>query len=483
MKLISKKIVSVIFIGFAIIVTGILIYNNKTLINKSFDTNLRPKYHFTPKSNWLNDPNGLCYYNGSFHLYYQYNPFAPCWGAIHWGHATSKDMLNWKYEDIALKYDNEYDKDGCFSGSAIEKDGKLHIFYTGVQYHKIKYNEYNIPIQEDPNGFTPSQIHAFSEDGGYSFKKILPPSIMPIKDNQMRDPKVFKTKEGFYRMVLGDTEDYKKGSIVFYKSEDLNKWEFEGKWTSDKFGWGWECPDFFDLNNNDVLIFSPMGAGTKEYPNIAMYLTGQMDFSNFNFNIESKGLLDESFEMYAPQTFNYYDEKKQRERRIMIGWIRMSKPFDNNNNFCGMMTIPRECFIENGIFKTYPIEEFNSKRKGRLKDLKNTKNLYDIEFKIKDNFNMTLFADSSKKGLYLNYDKNNSLLTIDRKDVKFEGISGAEKIEIKIDLSSDIRIIADVSVIEIFINKGEKSCSFTVYPLGENIFIENDKDMNIYNIY
>ena len=80
----------------------------------------------------------------------------------------------------------------------------------------------------------------------------------------------------------------------------------------------------------------------------------------------------------------------------MIGWIRMSKPFDNNNTFCGMMTIPRECFIENEIFRTYPIEEFNDKRKGRLKDLKNTKNLYDIEFKIKDNFNMTLFADINK---------------------------------------------------------------------------------------
>lgn len=213
-----------------------------------------------------------------------------------------------------------------------------------------------------------------------------------------------------------------------------------------------------------------------------MYLKGKMDFTNFNFNIESKGLLDESFEMYALQTFNYYDDKKQRERRIMIGWIRMSKPFDSNNNFCGIMTMPRECFIENGIFKTYPIEEFNDKRKGRLKDLKNTKNLYDIEFKIKDNFNMTLFADISKKGLYLNYDKNNTILTIDRKDVKFDGMSGAQKIEIKIDLSSDIRIIADVSVLEIFINKGEKSCSFTVYPLGENIFTDNNKDINIYKI-
>lgn len=363
MKLINKKIIFSIFIVFIITVIGISIYNNKTVNNKSFDASLRPKYHFTPESNWLNDPNGLCYYNGTFHLYYQYNPFAPCWGAIHWGHATSKDMLNWQYENIALKYDNEYDKDGCFSGSAIEKEGKLHIFYTGVKYHKIKYNEYNIPIQEEPNGFTPSQIHAVSEDGGYSFKKILPPSIMPIKDNQMRDPKVFKTKEGFYRMVLGDTEDYKNGSILFYKSNDLNEWTFEGKWTSDKFGLGWECPDFFDLNNNDVLIFSPMGAGSEEYPNIAMYLKGKMDFTNFNFNIESKGLLDESFEMYAPQTFNYYDENKQRERRIMIGWIRMSKPFDNNNTFCGMMTIPRECFIENEIFRTYPIEEFNDKEK------------------------------------------------------------------------------------------------------------------------
>ena len=468
-----------IIIVLIIVVIGNIILtmpNNIFFNKKDINMNLRPKYHFTPQSNWMNDPNGLCYHNGLFHLYYQYNPFAPCWGAIHWGHATSKDMLEWKHENIALKYDNEYDKDGCFSGSAIEKDGKLHIFYTGVKYYKVKYNEYNIPIQDDPNGFTPSQIHAVSEDGGYSFKKILPPSIMVdtryMHDVHVRDPKVFKTKEGFYRIVLGNTEDYKDGSLVFYRSDDLNEWKFEGKWSSEGFGWGWECPDFFDVNDNDILIFSPMGAGSKEYPNISMYLIGKMDFNNFHFNIENKGLIDESLEIYAPQTFSYYDKEKQRERRIMIGWIRMLKTFDDDNNFCGMMTIPRECYAENGIFKTYPIEEFNNRRKEILKDFNNTKNLYDIEFKLKENFDITLFADNNKKGLYLNYDKNNSLLTIDRKDVKYEGMSGLEKIEIKTQSGNDIRIIADTSVIEIFINKGEKTCSFTVYPLGDNIFID-----------
>lgn len=446
---------------------------------------LRPKYHFTPKSNWMNDPNGLCYHNGLFHLYYQYNPFGICWGCMHWGHATSKDMINWNHEDIALKYDNEYDKDGCFSGSAIEKDGKLHIFYTGVKYHKIKYNEYNIPVQDDPNGFTPCQIHAISEDGGYTFKKILPPVIEVdtryMHDVHVRDPKVFKTKNGFYRIVLGNTENYKNGSLIFYKSNDLNTWEFEGKWESNEFGWGWECPDFFEIDNNDVLVFSPMGAGSKEYPNISMYLLGKMDFNNFNFNIANKGLIDDSLEIYAPQTFNYYDDKQNKERRIMIGWIRMIKPFDDNE-FCGMMTIPRECFVENDVFKTYPVKEFENERKGALNDFNNTKNLYDIEFKIKDNFDITLFADSSKKGLYLNYDKNNSLLTINRKDVKYNGMSGLEKIEIKAKSGDDVRIISDISVVEIFINRGEKTSSFTVSPLGDNIFI-NKNELNNLNIY
>lgn len=456
---------------------------------------LRPKYHFTPKENWINDPNGLCYHKGLYHLYYQYNPFAPCWGCMHWGHATSKDMLNWKHEEIALKYDNEYDKDGCFSGSAIEKDGDLHIFYTGVKYHKVKYNEYNIPISEDPNGFTPCQIHAVSHNGGFSFEKILPPAIEtdskythPV---HVRDPKVFKTKEGFYRIVLGNTENYKNGSLIFYRSNDLYNWKFEGKWESKDFGWGWECPDFFEIDDKDILIFSPMGAGDEKIPSISMYLTGKMDFNSFNFNWECKGLIDEALDIYAPQTFKYYDEEIKKERRIMIGWIRMSKNFENNN-FCGMMTIPRECYIENGKFKTFPIKEYNDKRVANLINqasdnyfINSKNNLYDIEFIANSDFNIVLFANENKKGLYITYSKEKSSIIIDRKDVVFEGMSGIEKKEIFLDSDNfEIRIIADVSVMELFINKGEKNYTATIFPLGFNIFADfkNKSEIKIFSI-
>ena len=91
----------------------------------------RPQYHIAAPANWLNDPNGFCFYKGEYHLFYQYHPYSSQWGPMHWGHVASKDLVNWELRPIALAPTDEYDKDGCFSGSAIEKDGNLYLLYTG----------------------------------------------------------------------------------------------------------------------------------------------------------------------------------------------------------------------------------------------------------------------------------------------------------------------------------------------------------------
>ncbi|WP_252183558.1 hypothetical protein [Rossellomorea vietnamensis] len=89
-------------------------------------------YHMSPPAFWMNDPNGFSCYKGEYHLFYQHHPFSPEWGPMYWGHLKSKDLAHWEEAPIALAPSEEYDRDGCFSGSAIEKDGKLYLVYTGI---------------------------------------------------------------------------------------------------------------------------------------------------------------------------------------------------------------------------------------------------------------------------------------------------------------------------------------------------------------
>ena len=107
----------------------------------------KPKLHLTSERNWMNDPNGLIYYKGKYHAFYQHFPYATQWGTMHWGHAVSDDMVNWTYEPIALFPSKPYDKNGCFSGSAIEVDGDLYLYYTSVKY--IETEEDNTTLPKD----------------------------------------------------------------------------------------------------------------------------------------------------------------------------------------------------------------------------------------------------------------------------------------------------------------------------------------------
>lgn len=154
---------------------------------------LRPTFHFNAPVGWINDPNGLIYYKNYYQLYYQYNPYAPHWDSMHWGHARSKDGIHWQDMPVAMKPDHEYDKSGVFSGSAIEKGGKLYVIYTG---------------HVDENGkAVETQCVAVSDDG-VDFKKYKNNPVMTIADlpgevdeSNFRDPKVFEHDGKYYCVI------------------------------------------------------------------------------------------------------------------------------------------------------------------------------------------------------------------------------------------------------------------------------------------
>ena len=199
---------------------------------------------------WINDPNGFIWYKGQYHLFYQCFPYAPQWGRMHWGHAVSKDLVNWEEKGIALYPTKTDDRSGCFSGSAVEQDGTLYLFYTGVNYLEENPEDIN-QCQNDQ--FLAAQL-MISSDDGMTFdnvkrkKTVIPPIAEEAigSKTHTRDPKVWRGKDAWY-LVLGSSIDH-KGRLLIYKSSDLQNWTYLSHVKKDNFGWMWECPDYFEMD-------------------------------------------------------------------------------------------------------------------------------------------------------------------------------------------------------------------------------------------
>ncbi len=292
---------------------------------------MRLKYHFEPGTGWINDPNGLIYFKGKYHAFFQHNPYAPVWGTMHWGHAVSSDLVNWEELPIALYPDKEYENSGgCFSGSAIEKDGKMYIFYTSVSEHMGQ-----------------TQSLAISEDGVTFEKYEGNPIIKNIDVTDFRDPKVTKLL-GRYYMVCGSGSD-NIGRVLLYVSDDLYHWESLGiMLEGENYGRVIECPDFFELNGKYILMFSQVK--TDKY-NAVKVVIGSFD--GVKFTPENEFYMESGPDFYAAQSF-----EDQLGRRIMIGWMINKRQYGQEGlTYAGALTIPRELRLKDGVLKNYPVKE------------------------------------------------------------------------------------------------------------------------------
>ena len=261
--------------------------------------------HVKAQGNWINDPNGFIYYKGFYHLFYQCFPYGPRWGRMHWEHAVSKELVGWKDLGIALFPSKTDDRSGCFSGSAVEADGKLYLYYTGVHYLEENPEDVNLCVNER---FVSAQMMLTSEDGihfdNIKDKKTVIPVLRDaaVGDaSHTRDPKVWKEEDAWY-MVLGSTIDDKKGRLLFFRSYDREHWTYVNETAKEsKFGWMWECPDYFEVDGTQLLIFSPMGflkdGKADENPSICM----QVSFDRESCRMElpdSYQFLDYGLDLY-----------------------------------------------------------------------------------------------------------------------------------------------------------------------------------------
>ena len=420
---------------------------------------LRPLFHITGGEGWINDPNGLIYFNRKYHVFYQYYPHATHWGPMHWGHVSSKDLLHWERMPIALYPKIDTNEDGCFSGTAIIHDNILFVVYTG--------------FYENGGGENIRQLQclASSTDGIYFQKHgvIIGEKELPVQYSacDFRDPKIWKENDTFYIIVAARKKEG-RGHILLFKSSDIFNWEYVGDILDDEsLGIMIECPDYVkDLN---LLLhseqFQPNEGNYHLNIHSIRYRIGNIDVSEGKFMETNKGIVDYGFDFYAPQVF--------ANENIMIGWLNM---WDRNNpsekyGFAGTLTIPRKIDVIDGRLYQKPIWDYkNSETKRIIKEYKGTlvygaakltiKNLKDIILKLRKKGNQffkvtltddELIFDRSRAGeQIIGAEKDNDSLN----DIRRMPLLDRENVEIE--------IISDEFSLEFFVNG--LAASFLLYP-------------------
>ncbi|WP_082360775.1 glycoside hydrolase family 32 protein [Bacillus sp. FJAT-28004] len=443
----------------------------------------RLTFHLMSEFGWMNDPNGFVYYNGEYHMFYQHYPYQPVWGPMHWGHAVSDDLMKWKHLPVALAPDQAYDRDGCFSGSAIERDGKLYLMYTG---HLITGPNKDLDYCQNQN-------IAVSEDG-IRFEKltsnpVIGPEQIPagLSQKDFRDPKVFE-RDGVYYVVLGSNDGQGNGLILMYRSMDLVSWSLVGEIarSDGKLGDNWECPDLFELGGHDVLIMSPqrMPAQGDDYHNLhsTTYMVGRLNIEQSSFQYDRYEPVDCGFDFYAPQTT--IDEKG---RRIIIGWMETWEqeiPTQLGHYWAGAMTMPREVVLQGELLLFKPLEETKNYRHNAFeasdiylsgaKDMEVSGDCYELEVVFKaeqtEEFGLKLRVYGEEETV-LSYRQEEGIFRFNR-DKSGIGLGGERRtsVELKDGLLA-LSIFVDKSSVEVFIQGGEKVMTGRIYPGTDSLGI------------
>ncbi|MCM1251455.1 MAG: glycoside hydrolase family 32 protein [Clostridium sp.] len=444
----------------------------------------RPAFHLSSRVGWMNDPNGFSYYNGEYHLFYQYHPYNSHWGPMHWGHAVSKDLLHWKYLPAALAPDADYDRDGCFSGSALTlPDGRHLLLYTGVSK------------ETQPDGsMRDVQRQCIAIGDGTDYEKY---ALNPVIDEKslpengskydFRDPKIWRKADGSYRCVAGNRTKDGDGQILLYSSQDGREWKYEKVLAANKMRFGnmWECPDFFTLDGMRVLLTSPQDMLPQGFEyhngNGTLCLIGTYDDDTDTFSEQHNQAIDYGIDFYAPQTVCAPDG-----RRIMIGWMQnwdtctMHTP---EQPWFGQMSLPRELFIKNGRLYQQPVRELESLRGKeikyenvtftdviRLDGIKGRKVDMELSIRPEDEENIyrkfaLRFAQDDTYQTSISFRPYESILKVDR---KFSGSRRAiiHQRRAKVrnhDGQIKLRVILDNFSVEVFVNDGEYVMSAAMY--------------------
>ena len=452
----------------------------------NYQEQFRPQFHFTPQEKWMNDPNGLVYNQGIYHLFYQYYPEDIVWGPMHWGHAVSKDMINWEHKPIALYPDDHGD---IFSGSAVLDFDNSSGLGTKENPPLVAIFTYHLMAGEKAgrSDFQTQGI-AYSLDNGDTWRKYEGNPVIGNKGiKDFRDPKVLwhhESNQWILALVAGD-------HAKFYGSKNLINWNHLSDFGKDKGAHGgvWECPDLFKLiiegtNEEKWILIISINPGAPNGGSGTQYFIGDFDGHTFTTEHNDVKWIDYGADNYAGVTYN----NTPNGERIFIGWM-------SNWNYAQLtptktwrsaMTLPRKLSLvqelDTYFLRSNVIESFNKLLspvvEKEILELDNdfnyefqNLNQSEIRFKTKLSNNIRLeFSNQKMETLVFEIDPANKEMVVNRKGsglIDFEK-RFAENIHtlpyINSEKEVDVRIILDWSSIEIFIDNGKYVMTEQVFP-------------------
>ena len=474
----------------------------------------RPQFHFSPPQQWMNDPNGLVYSQGEYHLFYQYNPYSNKWGPMHWGHAVSRDLVRWENLPIALYPDRH---GTIFSGSAVVDTANTSGFGTKEHPPLVALFTYHDHLSENLGGTGfESQGLAYSPDNGRNWVKYAEnPVLTSPAVRDFRDPKLFWYEPDRRWIVVLAVADH----VAFYSSPDLKHWRHESDFGQ---GWGahggvWECPDLFATVidgtgiKKSVLLIS-VGKGGPNGGSATRYFIGQFDGHRFTLDDDqlqklqaSPQWLDYGTDDYAGSTWSG-DAARDGQQRF-IGWMSNWQYAEDvpTERWRGVMTLPRELHLVATVrgleLHSIPARELDTLRSKSLPiaarrgagDMNLTRlagakgGLLEIDLNL-DLLNSKLvelrFANARGQATVLRVDRRQGRYELDRSasgSVAFKPafpalqvapIPGGDRV-------LRLRAYVDHSSLELFLNGGETVFTALVFPSDPYELIELKADQEI----
>ncbi len=453
----------------------------------SINNKYRLKYHMSPRVGWMNDPNGLIYFNGEYHLYYQANPYRTKPGQMVWGHFLSPDLITFKDLGVALSLDVV--GENAYSGGAIEKDNEIHIFYTlHTEKHPalVRFDgdvlepDVDILLTEETNEerkrqYRPNEgkdikeediYHSSSSDGDMFEKgeKVFDNESLPsnISRTDFRDPCPVQIGDTYYIFVGGKDLKENKGVIIVLKSKNLYHFEYAfhlGPYY--ELGDMAECPCYQKVDGKDVILVSGCNVYRRDNDfrniNCSVFIVGDLDFAKGKMKVDFIKEIDKGDCYYAPQFIKGID------RPIMVGWMEMwGKKYPTSkwhHGYVGAFAIPRELFIKDGDIYQRPVEELDKYSHELYRDY--LPRQADISFTISQGSILKIEGDNgdvvvgnNQQGVFLdNVEANGMYPCVRRTNNAYP--------------KCNVRILLDTSSIEVFVDDGREVITSRIYIDGE----------------
>ena len=414
--------------------------------SNSFDTTnrekFRPSYHHTPLYGWMNDPNGMFYKDGVWHLYYQYNPYGSQWENMTWGHSTSRDLIHWEAQPLAIESDW---LGAIFSGSCVTSGNEVVAFYTSAGQHQV-------------------QSMAVSKDGGQTFEKYSGNPVLTSDVPDFRDPKAFWNEEAkVWNLILAAGQEMR-----IYSSNDLKAWKYESSFGKEygNHGGVWECPDLFKIDGKWVLLCN-INPGGPFGGSATQYFVGDFDSKKFTCESMPKVTkwLDYGKDHYA--TVSFYNAPQNR--RVVLAWMSNWQYANQvpTKQFRSANSIPRDLGLfmhgEETYVSVVPSEEMLAVRGQKIK--KPTE-ACEIVVDVKGSTEITL-SNTKGEQVVMNYDAPKQTFSMDRTtsgDVSFSEAFPCETTAPTYGNIRQLRIFIDRCSIEAFDSDGKVAMTNLVFP-------------------